>query len=117
MTMRRLIIGVGAALLVAGVIGLLVPVSISDGRTGSEGSIGCGNAVATDLSAARSANNNSVANIPILNEVVPHTDYVAKCQSAVGSRRAWSIPLAVLGLIAVAGTLLTARAGAAQSGT
>jgi ABC-type Na+ efflux pump permease subunit len=112
-TVRWLIIGVGAVLLIAGVIGLLAPVSISDGNGHS---IGCGNAVATDLSAARSANNTSVANIPILNQVVPHTDYVAQCQSSVGSRRTWSIPLAVLGLIAVAGAVLTGRQGAPRSG-
>lgn len=118
MTARRFIIGVGAALLVSGVIGLLVPVSISDDSTGSGGrSIGCGNAVATDLSAARDANNSSVASVPILNQVIPHTDYVAQCQSAVGSRRAWSIPLAVLGFIAVAGTVLASRQGAARPGT
>ena len=113
MTVRRLIIGVGAVLLLAGVIGLLAPVSISDGNGHS---IGCGNAVATDLSAARNANNNSVANIPILNQVVPHTDYVAQCQSSVGSRRVWAIPLAVVGIIAIGGTLLMGRQGAPQSG-
>jgi len=112
-TMRRLIIAAGAVLLLAGVIGLLAPVSISDGNGHS---IGCGNAVATDLSAARTANNNSVANIPILNQVVPHTDYVAQCQSSVGSRRMWTIPLAVVGLIAVAGALLAGRQGAPRSG-
>jgi hypothetical protein len=105
-TLRRLIIGVGAVLLLAGVIGLLAPVSISDSNGHS---IGCGNAVATDLSAARNANETSVANVPILNQIVPHTDYVGQCQSSVGSRRAWTIPLAVLGIIAIGGTLLTGR--------
>jgi hypothetical protein len=109
MTVRRLILGVGAALLLAGLIGMLVPVSITDGNGHS---IGCGNAVATDLSAARTANDNSVANVPILNQVVPHTDYVAQCQSSVGSRRAWTIPLTVLGIIAIGGVLLTGRRGA-----
>ena len=113
MTVRRLIIGVGAVLLLAGVIGLLTPVSVSDGNGHS---IGCGNAFATDLSAARNANDNSVANVPILNQVVPHTDYVAQCQSAVGSRRTWTIPLAVVGIIVIAGTLLVRRQGAAATG-
>ncbi|HKI40526.1 MAG: aminopeptidase [Mycobacterium sp.] len=112
MTVRRLIIGVGAVLLLAGVIGLLVPVSVSDGNGHS---IGCGNAFATDLSAARNANDNSVANVPILNQVVPHTDYVAQCQSAVGSRRTWTIPLAVVGIIVIAGTLLVRRQGAPRT--
>lgn len=113
MTVRRLIIVIGAVLLLAGVIGLLAPVSISDGNGHS---IGCGNAVATDLSAARDANNTSVANIPILNQVVPHTDYVAQCQHAVSSRRTWTIPLAVVGIIAIAGTLLMRREGVPRTG-
>ena len=113
MTVRRLIIGVGAVLLLAGVIGLLAPVSVSDGNGHS---IGCGNAFATDLSAARNANNNSVANVPILNQVVPHTDYVAECQSAVGGRRTWTIPLAVVGIIAIAGALLMRERGAPRTG-
>jgi hypothetical protein len=108
--MRRLIIGVGAVLLLAGVIGLLTPVSVSDGNGHS---VGCGNAVAMDLSAARNANNSSVANIPILNQIIPHTDYVGQCQAEVGSRRAWAIPLAVLGIIVIGGTLLTGRRGSA----
>jgi hypothetical protein len=111
MAVRRLILGVGAVLLLAGIIGLLVPVSISDGNGHS---IGCGNAVATDLSAARNANNSSVAGVPVLNQIVPHTDYVAQCQSSVGGRRAWTIPLSVVGIIAIGGTLLTGRRGAAS---
>ena len=96
-------------LLLAGVIGLLTPVSVSDGNGHS---IGCGNAVASDLSAARNANDNSGANIPIVDQVVPHTDYVAQCQSSVGSRRVWAIPLAIAGIIAIGGTLLMGRQGA-----
>ncbi|BBX61991.1 hypothetical protein MSAS_11650 [Mycobacterium saskatchewanense] len=113
MTVRRLIIAVGAVLLLAGVIGLLVPVSVSDPNGHS---VGCGNAVAEDLSEARNANNTGVANVPILNQIVPHTDYVAQCQSAVGSRRTWTIPLAVLGIIAIAGPLLMSRQGAPRTG-
>jgi hypothetical protein len=91
---------VGAALLVAGVIGLLVPVSVSEDNGGS---IACGNAVAADLSAARSANDKNLANIPIVSQFIPHTDYVAKCQSSLSGRRGWSIPLTVIGVIVVAG--------------
>src|ERR1700739_1945586 len=105
-TARRLIIAVGAVLLLAGVIGLLVPASISPA---SANSISCGKAVATDLSAARNANDKSLANIPILNQVVPHTDYVAQCQSSVGGRRAWTIPLTIAGIIAVSGGPLGQR--------
>lgn len=98
MTVRRLALVVGAVILVVGIIGLLVPVSVSDANGGS---IGCGNALVSNLSSAREANNKSVANVPILNQVVPHTDFVAECQSALSSRRSWSIPVAVIGAIAV----------------
>jgi len=109
MTLRRLILFVGAAVLVAGVIALLVPVSVS----GDDGqSIGCGNAVAADLSDARAANDKNLANVPILNQIVPHTDYVAECQEAVSGRRSWSIPLAVVGLLAVAGSFVAPRSRA-----
>ena len=101
--MRRLILVVSAVVLIAGVIGLLMPVSVP-GDNGA--AIGCGNAVAADQSGARAANDKSVANIPVLNLIVPHTDYVARCESAVSGRRAWSIPLAVLGAIGVVGALV-----------
>ena len=100
MTLRRLVLVVGAAVLVIGIIGLLVPVSVSDGNGGS---LGCGNAAVSDLSSAREANNKSVAGIPILNQVVPHTDFVAQCQSEQSSRRSWTIPVTAIGAIALAG--------------
>jgi hypothetical protein len=103
-TVRRLVLLVGAVLLIAGVIGLLAPVSISD----SDGhGIGCGNAVAADTSSAQAANDkNVVADIPIVNQIVPHTDYVSECRSSISSRRTWTIPLAVVGLIVVAASFL-----------
>lgn len=98
MTLRRLALLVGAVILVVGLIGLLVPVSVADGNGGG---LGCGNAAISNLSNAREANNKSVANIPILNQVIPHTDFVAECQSALSSRRTWTIPLTVIGAIAL----------------
>jgi hypothetical protein len=112
MTVRRLILLGGAILLLAGVIALLVPISISKGDGSS---LSCGNAVAEDLSGARSANESSIAGIPILNQVVPHADYVAQCQSAVSGRRAWSIPLAVVGVLVAAGSTLVGRGQSASS--
>jgi hypothetical protein len=95
---------VGAVLLLAGVIGLLVPVSISDGNGQS---IGCGNAVAADTSNAQAANDkNVVAQIPIVNQVVPHRDFVSDCQSAISSRRTWTIPLTIVGAVVIAGSFL-----------
>ena len=101
---------VGAAALIVGVIGLLVPVSVPGPDNGS---IGCGNGLVQDLSAAREADNNNPANLPILNELIPHTNYVTQCQSAVSSRRAWAIPAAVVGMVVIAGSFFVGgRAGA-----
>ncbi|OHU95135.1 aminopeptidase [Mycobacterium talmoniae] len=110
MSIRRYILLVGAAALFAGLIGLLVPVSV----TGSdEGTIGCGNAMVSDLSDARSANDQNLANVPVVNQLVPHTDYVAECQSSLAGRRAWSIPLTVVGGLTVLGAAVVRRRPAA----
>src|SRR6476660_865975 len=87
MNLRRLILLVGAVVLIAGVIGLLMPVSVPGPDNVS---IGCGNGLAADQSAAQQADNQNPANLPILNQVIPHTNYVAQCQSALSSRRAWT---------------------------
>jgi hypothetical protein len=110
MNLRRLILLVGAVVLLVGAVGLLIPVSVAGPDNGS---IGCGNGLAQDLSAARQVDNSNLANLPILNEVIPHTDYVALCESAVSGRRAWTIPVAVVGLVVIAGSFLVGgRAGA-----
>jgi hypothetical protein len=108
-----LIFAVGAVLLLAGIIGLLVPVSVSDT---SGNSVACGNGIAMDLSSARNANDKNGANIPILNQLLPHTDYVAQCQSSVNGRRSWTIPLAVIGVVAIGGALQLGRQGGPRSG-
>jgi hypothetical protein len=109
MNLRWLIALVGAVVLIVGVVGLLMPVSIAgpDGQ-----SIGCGNAVAADYSSAREVDSRNPVNLPIIDEVIPHTDYVAQCQSSVSERRTWSIPVAVIGLVVlVGGFLVGGRAG------
>jgi hypothetical protein len=109
MSLRGLILLVGAVVLVVGVIGLLMPVSVPGPDNGS---IGCGNGLVQDSSAAQHADSSNPANLPILNELIPHTDYVTQCQSAVSSRRAWAIPVAVLGLVVIAGSFFVgSRAG------
>lgn len=113
MTVRRLIIAISAVLLVAGVVGLLVPVTVSNSNGGS---VSCGNGIAADLSGARAANDRNGANIPILNQIVPHTDFVAECESAVSSRRTWTIPLALVGVAGIAGALLVRRTEGATTG-
>jgi hypothetical protein len=110
MNLRRLILLVGAVALVVGVVGLLVPVSVPGPDNGS---IGCGNGLAQDSSAAQQVDNSNPANLPILNQVIPHTDYTALCQSAVSGRRAWTIPVAIVGLVVIAGSFFVGgRAGA-----
>jgi hypothetical protein len=100
MNARRLVLLVGAVLLVVGVVGLLMPVSV----TGPDNqSVGCGNGIAADTSGAQGLDNSNPANLPIINQIVPHTDYVAMCNSAVSQRRTWSIPVAVIGLVVIAG--------------
>ncbi|HZC10180.1 MAG TPA: aminopeptidase [Mycobacterium sp.] len=111
MTVRRFVLVLGAVALVVGIIGLLVPVSVSNGNGGN---LGCGNAAISNLSSAREANNKSVASIPILNQIVPHTDFVAECQSALSGRRSWTIPVTVIGAIAIVGALFV-RGGLSSS--
>jgi hypothetical protein len=114
-TTRRLILVIGAVLLLAGVVGLLVPVSISD----SDGhSIGCGNAVMADSSSAQAANDKHVvADIPIVNQTVPHTDYASECQSSISSRRTWTIPVTVVGAVMLAASFLVPGRRAVNTGT
>ena len=111
---RRLVLVAGAILFVAGVIGLFVPVSISGG-------IGCGNAVHSDVSAARAQDNQNLGNspvvqqIPIANQVAPRSQFVAECNSALGNRRLWTIPLTVVGVV-IAGATFARRPQASASG-
>jgi hypothetical protein len=114
MNLRRLVLLAGAVVLIVGIIGLLMPVSVA-GPEGQE--IGCGNALVADDSAAREADNNNPVNLPIINEVVPHTDYAAQCASAVSERRTWSIPVAIVGLVVlVGGFFVGGRTGSARTG-
>jgi hypothetical protein len=114
MNSRRLVLVAGAILFVAGVIGLFVPVSISGG-------IGCGNAVHSDVSAARAQDNQNVGNspvvqqIPIANQLAPKSQFVSECNSALGNRRLWTIPLTVIGIV-VAGAAFVRRPQASASG-
>ena len=74
--------------------------------------IGCGNAVAADLSQARDVDSQNLANLPVLNEIIPHKDFVAECNAALSSRRSWSIPVAIVGLVVLAGSFFVGgRAG------
>lgn len=108
MNLRRLILLAGAVVLVVGLIGLFMPVSIA-GPDNQK--IGCGNAVVADDSEARQADSSNPVNLPVINEIVPHTDYVAQCQSAVSDRRMWAIPVAIVGLVVLVGGFLVGGRG------
>ncbi|MGV0791972.1 aminopeptidase [Mycolicibacterium sp. XJ1819] len=111
MNLRWLVLLVGAIVLIVGLGGLLMPVSVA-GPDNQD--IGCGNAIAADYSGAREVDNRNPVNLPILDEVIPHTDYAAQCESAVSSRRSWSIPVAIIGAVVVAASFFVpgrARAG------
>jgi hypothetical protein len=99
MNLRPLVLLVGAVALIAGVVGLLAPVSVP-GPDG--GSLGCGTGLVANMSSAQAADDRNLANLPILNQVIPHTDYVTQCQSAVSQRRVSAIPVAVVGLVVIA---------------
>jgi hypothetical protein len=109
MTGRRLILLVGAVVLVAGIVALLVPVSVS----GNDGSVGCGVPISGgDLTTARQKDNqnpsNAAGNIPLVGPVIqsvaPPSHYAADCSSAVQTRLWWAIPLAVVGVLVIVGS-------------
>lgn len=109
MNLRRLIQLAGAVLLLVGVIALLVPVSIS-GPDNQK--IGCGNPIAADYSAAREADQSNLGNLPIIDELTnADSNYVGECESAVSGRRAWSIPVAIVGLVVLVGGFLVGGRG------
>ncbi|NDJ88704.1 hypothetical protein [Mycolicibacter kumamotonensis] len=53
------------------------------------------------------ADANNVATVLIAGQAVPHTNYVARCQSSVSSRRAWAVALVAIGLLAAAAGFTT----------
>jgi hypothetical protein len=123
MTVRRLVLLVGAVLLMAGFIALLVPVSVS----GNDGSVGCGVPISGgDVTSARQKDNqnpsNAAGNLPVVGPVIqsiaPPSNYAADCRSAVQTRLWWAIPFAVVGVLVIAGsfTVLDGRRVGARPG-
>ena len=87
MALRWWILVVGLVLVAGGLTGLFVPISVDDG---SGHSIGCGSAAIEDASGAQSANGG--------------TDFVLQCDTSVSHRRMWSIPMVLVGGLAVVGS-------------
>lgn len=106
MIARRTSLAIGVLALLVGVVGLLSPVNISPGLT----PVPCGTAVAPDLESARQqapADTQTGANeLPYNTEWVGDVDYAQLCDKEISDRRAWTITLTVVGVLA----LLTAAA-------
>ena len=98
MTSRLRNVVIGAVVLITGLVGLFLPVSVFDGNSST---VACGNAVTADQSGPRAANEAPVASAPILNQAVPHPDFVAACADAISGRRHWAIPLTIVGAAGV----------------
>lgn len=111
MNIQRMALLAGVVAILAGIFGLMAPVSISDGDGAT---IGCGNAVVQDTGAARTATERQLTNLPIIKDFVSHTDYVSECNTAVAQRRWWAIPVTVLGLVVALGSTRI-RSGARTS--
>jgi len=90
---------VGAAVLIAGVVGLLLPVSVWNGGSST---VGCGNAIVAEKPAPSTTNLGQIS-VDVPEQAVSHPDYAAQCDSAIASRRRWGIPLVIVG---TAGLLL-----------
>jgi hypothetical protein len=106
-------LAVGAAVLIAGVVGLFLPVSVFDGNSST---VGCGNALVADHSGPSAANDTTVANVPIPTQGIAHPGYVpdlvAACESAISGRRHWAIPLVIVGTAGILlGLLVRGRRG------
>jgi len=95
MSARAWYIAIGGAILVAvGLFALRFPVLI-DGYDRWGWQIECGSGFVANLTQAENA-------------AVDGTDFVAACQSALLTRRLWTIPLIVIGVMALVSVLLTA---------
>jgi hypothetical protein len=88
---------VGALVLIAGVVGLLLPVSVFDGNSST---VGCGNAVTADEATPRAANETPVPSAPALGST-PHPNFETACADAISGRRHWAVPLTIVGAVGV----------------
>ncbi|BBY94575.1 hypothetical protein MGALJ_42440 [Mycobacterium gallinarum] len=103
MIVRRIALFAGVVALIVATAGLLVPLSVSPE---GESSVGCGSAIAPDLSAARANDDGSAANIPVPGGIVVDTKFTRLCQLDLEDRRIWTITLAAVGALAVIGALV-----------
>jgi hypothetical protein len=97
MKLRLVLVFAGVVALLVGVVGLVVPVSISADRV----DVSCGSAIAPDRSEARANDDASAANVPVADEVVTDVNATRLCTKDLEDRRLWTITLAAVGALAL----------------
>ncbi|CAA0096552.1 Uncharacterised protein [Mycolicibacterium vanbaalenii] len=102
MKVRLIFVAVGAVALLVGIVGLVVPVSVSAGQGEA---VSCGSAIAPDLSAARANDDASEANVPVFGEVLVDPNYVRLCEKDLEDRRLWTITLGAVGALTIVAVL------------
>lgn len=95
--LRNLLIG--AAVLIAGVVGLFLPVAVWNGGGST---VRCGNAIVAEKPPPSTTNPGQIS-VDVPAQAVSRPDNAAQCDSAISSRRHWAIPLVIVG---TAGLLL-----------
>jgi hypothetical protein len=95
--LRNLLIG--TAVLIAGIVGLFLPVSVWNGGSST---VGCGNAIVAEKPAPSTTDVGQIS-VDVPGPAVSHPDLAAQCDSAISSRRHWAVPLVIVG---TAGLLL-----------
>ena len=116
MTPRTFVALIAAALFLAGGIALLSPVSIETGSA----AMPCGTAVSGDVGKAKAADQETVLKRTLSGgaAMFPKTDYIGDCRSALSTRRAWTVPLTVVGAVALLGAVaVRTRPAAAATDT
>ncbi len=99
---RSIVMFAGAVAVVVGVVGLFTVVSVSP----NQNNVLCGSAVAPDLSQARAETGRGYPATPPAADVkVAHSDYVALCRGELTDRRIWTITVAGIGVLSIAGAL------------
>lgn len=108
MIVRWSVLSLAAVAVIVGVTGLLAPVHAGPRH------IGCGTAVATDLSTARAATATPGPGVPWPTTLWEepditepfhgrvHVDYLTLCRQELNDRRLWTISLAAVGVVAAA---------------
>jgi hypothetical protein len=95
--MMRLLIGfAGFVALLVGIGGLVVPASVSPELE----IVSCGSVIAPDLAEARSHDDGRAANVPGAGEL-GDTNYTRLCDMELEDRRLGSIPLVIVGVVAI----------------